>query len=323
MLRATAIAAVLALVAVIGRYAWLDHLRRRVDGLCAQAQQSLIGDPASAEAERLLDEAIALERSAAKPHLLRGDIRARRGAHGGAIEDFRRAIDLEPASDWARLRLAQVLLSIGDRDAAKTGFAFLAERRPDTALGRYARGTLLMVERKSAEALGEFDAALGSSPPDMLRLLLLLQKAEALLSLGRFRDAAAAAAEAEGLAPSDARPYALRSWALYMNDQQTEALAVAEKALSLDTSCALAHLVRGQVFVGQLRFRDAIAEFDAAAADPMYEADARFARGYLRFQAGEYAAAAEDLARFVALRPDDPNAPDVRRLESEARKRIR
>lgn len=322
-IRAMAAAAVLLLLLLVGRYAWLDYVRGRVEDLCAQAQHKLVGDPSSAEAERLLDEAIGYHTDAPKPYLLRADVRVRRRGFGPAIEDLDRVLALDPGSDWARMRKAQVLLSMGDRAGAAAEFASLAERQPETALGRLAKGTTLLQERKFAEAVTEFDAAIALAPFEQLRGFLLMQKGEALLALGRFDQSARCALEAQGLSPWDAEPHALRSWALYMKGDQKDALSEAEKAISMDLSCAMAHLIKGQILVGSMRSKEALAEFDAALGDQTYEAEARFCRGYLRHQAGAWPGAVEDLSRYLELRPNDPGAAEARRLLDDAREHIR
>ncbi len=96
---------------------WTESQSDTVDVLIDRALESL-------EARRfdlavaLLDHAVGLSPNFAQGHALRGAARTASGDQAGAIEDFSRAIELEPRHFEARIALAEIMLAGGDENGA-------------------------------------------------------------------------------------------------------------------------------------------------------------------------------------------------------------
>ncbi len=96
---------------------WADSASDTVDLLMARAIVSIDNDqPVIAEA--LLDHVIGLSPSFAQGYALRGSLRLRGDDSAGAIEDFTRAVSLEPRHYEARIALAELYIASGDKSAA-------------------------------------------------------------------------------------------------------------------------------------------------------------------------------------------------------------
>lgn len=96
---------------------WTDAQSDTVDVLIARALESLEArrfDLAAA----LLDHAVGLSPNFSQGYALRGAARSAYGDQAGAIEDFSRAIELEPRHFEARIALAEIMLAGGDDSGA-------------------------------------------------------------------------------------------------------------------------------------------------------------------------------------------------------------
>ncbi len=86
------------------------------------------------------------------------------------------------------------------------------------------------------------------------------------------------------------------------------------KGSAESSKLAIKHFQRGRRLEGKKRFLDAKAEYEAAIqASPTFPFPYRNL-GYLLFELGDGAAACRNLAKFLALRPDDPERANVERL---------
>jgi tetratricopeptide (TPR) repeat protein len=151
---------------------------------------------------------------------LLGDIYARQGAHGEALEQARR---LAPLRADVHQRTGDISASVGDFDGAIAAYRHALELDQDFAVVRYQLAKLLRAKGHLREAEQELEAALDAVPTyaeatlelsslrrsagridDALDLLIamlerdpyqfdaLLALAETLLAIGRKRDAATA-----------------------------------------------------------------------------------------------------------------------------------
>ena len=96
---------------------WADSASDTVDLLFRRAIEAAAGDRLDLSAA-LLDHAIGLSPSFAAAYAYRGALRFRLNDAPGGIADLTRAIELEPRQYQARIALAEVMLSNGDKRGA-------------------------------------------------------------------------------------------------------------------------------------------------------------------------------------------------------------
>jgi Tfp pilus assembly protein PilF len=84
---------------------------------------------------RCLDQVVEAQADNARAFYLRGQVRDRM-SRLDALDDYRRALQLDPENDRARLALAEALLTFGQVDAAASEFAVLRERDPSNPVVR-------------------------------------------------------------------------------------------------------------------------------------------------------------------------------------------
>jgi hypothetical protein len=226
----------------------------------------------------------------------------------GILESDARTLHLA-AADWYAMRQPAVAaahwLKAGDARAAAAfadaAQAELARHRADKALDLADRGQL---------------AATG--PAD--RACLAMQRAAALLRLGRAREAAEAANHAASLAATPADRVAglvLAADALAAALDTKAALAVLAEAETAAMAHAFAEpLARIHALRGNLHFpRGRLAEcleahrqslhWATVAQSPLAEAGARAGLAWAQYQRGDFAAAATEASKGLALAQDD------------------
>jgi len=107
--------------------------------------------------------------------------------HDKAIQEYRRALALNPSLDEARNQLAVVLGHVGLLDEAHDELDKALAANPSNNLARFRVGEILLFECRYEEAV----AALRSVPPDVNPSLVGHQLVLALFNLGRKDEAAA------------------------------------------------------------------------------------------------------------------------------------
>ncbi|MET0732838.1 MAG: tetratricopeptide repeat protein [Casimicrobiaceae bacterium] len=156
------------------------------------------------EAETLYRTALAREpRQFDALHML-GVVRHQTGDHDGAIDLFRRAIDVNPAYAPAHSNLALTLTAKRDYPEALASVDRALALSPRDVEALNNRGTVLQAQMRHAEALQCFDAALAQAPD---HVEILSNRANALLELRRHDEAAQCFARLVAVAPE--YPWAL------------------------------------------------------------------------------------------------------------------
>jgi tetratricopeptide (TPR) repeat protein len=107
--------------------------------------------------------------------------------HDKAIQEYRRALALNPSLDEARNQLALVLSHVGLHDEALVELNKALTANPNNNLARFRVGEVLLFQGKHEQAL----AALRNVPPEANPSLVGHQIVFALINLGRKEEAAA------------------------------------------------------------------------------------------------------------------------------------
>jgi tetratricopeptide (TPR) repeat protein len=137
-----------------------------------------------------VEKALALDPDLPEAYLARGRLLwtpANHFPHDKAIQEYRRALALNPSLDEARNQLALVLSHVGLHDEALVELNKALTANPNNNLARFRVGEVLLFQGKHEQAL----AALRNVPPEANPALVGHQIVFALINLGRKEEAAA------------------------------------------------------------------------------------------------------------------------------------
>jgi tetratricopeptide (TPR) repeat protein len=225
------------------------------------------------------EKALSLDPNLPEAYLARGDLlwsHSQRFAHERAVQEFRRALALNPKSDQAHRKLARVYVHLGYfEDAIQHANSALAINPTDAqALNSRAQATLWI--GKDEEALAE----LLSIPGPVLPELVEANTAFALFRLGRRDEAAGYLSQAMRKHPDDPSGNlpAMRALLLAESDPQAASslLAVVGSRKALNPSHHAAYLAASAS--ARMRHAREAVEWLRQAADtgfPCYELFAR------------------------------------------------
>ncbi|HXG91200.1 MAG TPA: tetratricopeptide repeat protein [Blastocatellia bacterium] len=188
---------------------------------------------------------------------------------------------------------------------------------PEAARASYQRGVKLLAERKSDEGIAAlreaikifgnyFDAHLALG----VELLRLRRHAEAIEALERARS----------INPKDSRPYQAFGLALYEQKKFNVAASVFEAVTRLDSANAEAQLMKGAALIEMGRFSDAetaLKNADRISEHKLPMVHIHLARLYEKM--GDRKRAADELEKYLSMKPDAENAAIIR----EAIKKLR
>lgn len=137
-----------------------------------------------------VEKALNLDPDLAEAYLARGRLLwtpANHFPHDKAIQEYRRALALNPSLDEARNQLAVVLVHVGLLDEARAELDQALATNPGNNLARFRVGEALLFQGKHEQAI----IALRNVPPEVNPALVGHQLVLALFDLGRKEEAAA------------------------------------------------------------------------------------------------------------------------------------
>ncbi len=137
-----------------------------------------------------VEKALSLDPDLAEAHLARGRLLwtpTNHFPHDKAIQEYRRALDLNPSLDEARNQLALVYSHVGLLDEALQELEKAIATNPSNALARFRVGEVFLFQGKHEQAL----TALRNVPPEVNPALVGHQTVLALFNLGRKEEASA------------------------------------------------------------------------------------------------------------------------------------
>lgn len=250
-----------------------------------------------------------------------GDLRA-------AERDFKWVTAQRPTYFPSEVGLGYVALVHKDYKDALEHFELGLAVAPRYASGLAGRGEALLGLGRQAEAVASFEAALAVDPSltdlrpriEALRFKALDEQvavARRARDAGRFDEAAAAYERAIAASPDSGFLYRELASIEVRLGRPEVALAHARRAAALDSGDARARVISGEILESQRQFKEAIAEYEAAAAiEPSDEVTTRIEDARTRMEQAalppEYQAIALDgsitraqLAALIGVRFDD------------------
>ncbi len=257
--------------------AWL--LNRRGEALADQAQRvAQRGDLAnSQQLSGLADDDFTLSAQLSdnwRAWHNRGLVRATLGQYEAALDDFTRALQLEPTRSDTRFNRAELRLQLGRYQEALADYSQIVQSDPADLAARRGRAHARFYLEQFDQALADFNQIVQDNPQDAAAYA---DRADLYAYLGNWAEAAADYRTAVRLDPSLGRAYQSAAWLMATCPDGTyrdAALGVraARRAIELDGA-------------DDYRYLDTLA---AALAS-----------------AGDYAAAVDAIDRAIALAPGD------------------
>ena len=237
-------------------------------------------------------KAIALNPDNAEPYCNRGIAYRKKGDHDQAIQDFDKAIALKPDDAEAYNNRGVTYGEKGDHDQAIQDYDKAIDLNPDDAGAYYNRGVTYGEKGDLDRAIQDFDKAIDLKP----------DYAEAYNNRGvayRKKDEHARAIQdydkAVALKPDAAEAYSNRGIAYGEKGDHDQAIQDYGKAIDLKPDDAEAYQNRGLAYVRQGEFARAIQDFDKAIELKPDLAEAYYLRGVTWLVLKEWDKARSDL----------------------------
>lgn len=291
---------------------------------------------AYAEADRLLDLALAANPKAAPVYLNRGNVLQKLQRLDEALGCYDKALALMPNFPEALSNRGVVLKKLGRLDEALACYDKALVLRPDYAEALSNRGVALKELLRFDEALASYDRALAMAPGDaevlnnrgvLLREMMRFDEALAsydmalarrpryaeawnnrgnvLLELKRKSEALESYERALTVKPEYAEAWNHRGVVLAASKRFDDALTCYSRALSIDPGYVVALVNRGDALVDLRRFDDALASYDKALSlDPDHTA-ALNGRGHVLLALQRFVPALACFDRVLISHPDD------------------
>lgn len=240
--------------------------------------------------------------STAAAHLARGHVRVVKGDLAGALEDYDRAIALDPsiASAWADRALARS--RSGDVDGALADLNHAIELDPDRASSYGSRANAKWRRGDLAGALADLDRCLALDPSVAPAWC---NRANMRVSRGDAGGALADYDRAIALDPGFAVAFTGRGVLRRQCGDPAGGLVDLERAIALDPRDGAARVSRAIAYLEAGDRRRALADFDEAISLDPRHARAYGYRGTVRGELGDVAGALADMDLALRLDPRD------------------
>lgn len=240
---------------------------------------------------------------------LRADALARDGAHERAMEDYDRALALDPDLVRARRGRAVTRAGTGDYEGALADLDRVLALEPDNPWNVILRGEHHRLARHHAEAVADLSEGIRRDP---VSEFAWASRGAARERHGDLDAALADFDRAMELKPDYAWALARRARVWRGLGDQARRLADLDRALALQPDWAWGRCERGDALRVNGRDEEALADYDRALElDPGY-ASAYASRGVSLSNLGRHEEALTDLDRALALNPDYPWAREQR-----------
>ncbi|MEI9406671.1 tetratricopeptide repeat protein [Mesorhizobium argentiipisi] len=254
------------------------------------------------------EKAIELDPRTASAYVGRGTSLIQKGMYDAAIDDFDKVIELYPTYSDAYIGRAVAWTNKNELDRAIADYSRVIELHPQYAPAYFARGTVWFTKGGCEPAIADFDQALKLDPK-----LAIVRKGRKLAIMARDE---AKASKTSGKATGGAGETATRpSWtslaaqtfnkgqALYGKDDYDGAIVLYGKAISFFPSFHDAYLARAMAWESKHDYAHAIADYSQAIALDPNNAETYHSRGQNRSFQGDDDGALADYEKAISLNP--------------------
>ena len=222
----------------------------------------------------------------------------RQGDH--ALDDFGRAVELDPRSPRAIISRGETYYLMERYDEALDDFSRAIEISPGWAWAVIDRGETYRVMGRYDDALADFNRAIQLDPSSVWALI---NRAETFHLVKQYDDALADLNRALELTPGSSSVIALRGEIYGLMERYDDALADFSRAIELDPGYAWAIACRGETYQQMERYDDALADVGRAIELEPASSSAWALRGEILRETGRYDEALTDLNRAIELDP--------------------
>ncbi len=240
----------------------------------------------------------------AKAFTYRGFSYLKKNQFDGAIEDFTRAIGLDPENAWALANRGNAYFNKREYDAAMQDYDAALRLNPvGYATLFYGRGSIYNANGDAAHAIEQFDAAIRLQPefPEAFN-----NRGVAYFNNGQFGQAIGDYAQALHFRPGYASALQNRGNAYAAKGQYERAIEDYNKAIALKPSAA-AYRNRGNASRAMGQYDKAVSDLNAALA--LFASSGILDdRGDTYLEMGQTSRAFEDFIAAIHTQPDDPDA---------------
>jgi serine/threonine-protein kinase len=310
---------------------FLGQARRKELAHWLMGAHLLDSDPKASESS--LSEAIRWRGKWDRGWFLRGTARAVQGRCLEAMEDYRRAIELNPGQVIARVALGYLLEIAGDGATAERMYKEGLALAPGFAPLHLNLGNVWAKRGELARAIEQYERALKLDPGEVRAVLNI---ARARQTLGDPQESIRLCDEALAIDPACGTAYAQRGQSKRMLGDREGARADFRKGVEVEPRCLLAleemgqssptpreavewftkameaapgelraQAYRGSSYCQMGRFDEAERDFAAVLAKAPRQPQALRGRGTLRFERGQFEPAIEDFTAYLAIEPED------------------
>ncbi|MEU4926517.1 tetratricopeptide repeat protein [Streptomyces yokosukanensis] len=277
-----------------------DTGSRNLESWGSALAEAFTADGVAGVAGVLLDRAGGEEPWRATARAVRADALARGGDQQGALEEYDRALALDPALVRALRGKVLARSSLGDYRAALVDLRRVVELEPDNPYNMFLRGEHLRILGRYEEALADLDHGIRIDPGQSFAWA---SRGAARLARGELEEALADLDRALDLNPDYAWALARRARLWRARRDRTRQLADLDRALALQPDWAWGRCERGDALRVAGRDEEALVDYDRALAlDPDYTS-AYASRGASRANLGRLREALADFDRALLLDP--------------------
>ncbi|PSM43975.1 hypothetical protein C6Y14_06255 [Streptomyces dioscori] len=234
-------------------------------------------------------------------HTLRGRELRYGGEHRRALEEYGRALELDPHLAWAHYGRGYTHQLLDDFPAALTALDRADELAPGTGWILSARAETYRLAGRFEEAAADFDRAVALVPADADPLT---GRAVTRYALGRYDEALADFDRALGIEPDNAWALVRRARLRRTRGEPAEAFADFDRAVRVAPDAAWVASERGDAYRLADRPEEAVTELTRALTLRPDYASALASRGAALCDLRRYEEGLADFARAVELRPD-------------------
>ncbi len=222
------------------------------------------------------------------------------GRNQAALQDLDRAFKLGESA-WAYLYRGLIQDRLGEERRSLENYSRALRLEPSNADAYYWRGLGHLKVREYERAFQDLSKAVEL---DGGHAMAYTMRGRARLALGDSQWALSDLEEGCLLAPQLPKPYFYRGKARHELGMHQEALSDLEQALERDPDFAEAYMARGEILAVLGEYRRAISDYDRAIELEPKKSMVYDARGKARAAIGEFEEAVEDHSQALELEPD-------------------
>src|SRR6266481_2247408 len=219
-----------------------------------------------AEADKLIDEAIAANPRSAEARQVKGEMLRSRGDQEGAMRLFDEALKIDPKNVSAHLSRAEINIALGKYQAADEDINPILKTSPDHFLANYLRGLELAKQEKYAEADRIFDRI---SPGFAAFWPAYYVQGATKLKLGQYGQAEISLGKYRAHAPDDVKAAQLIATAALQQQAATRAIGYLKPFADKTPADAATLAFLGDAYIADGKPDLALQQFQKAASlDP-------------------------------------------------------